>query len=208
MGKRLYVITRDLHLYLGLFLSPFVLVFAASVFFLVHPQSSSQARSSPNRNVADLPVTQEIERLSGREQVAALRPALKAMGVDGEVDFIRRIPREHRIVFPVRIPGRETVVDLDLLHRTAVLSARSTGLRDALVHLHKMPGPHNVNVRGNSTWMRVWRWLADIATYGLLFLTLTGLYLWAVLKAERLVGIGLLCMGGISFFGLVYAITR
>ena len=31
MGKRFYLVTRDLHLYLGLFISPFVLVFAISV---------------------------------------------------------------------------------------------------------------------------------------------------------------------------------
>ena len=36
MNKRFYLITRDLHLYFGLFVSPFVLVFAFSVFFLVH----------------------------------------------------------------------------------------------------------------------------------------------------------------------------
>ena len=34
--KRFYLITRDLHLYLGLFISPFVLLFAISVIFLVH----------------------------------------------------------------------------------------------------------------------------------------------------------------------------
>ena len=98
-----------------------------------------------------------IARLSGREQVAALRPALKAMNVHGEVDFIRRIPKENRIVFPVRVPGHETVVDLNLVQRTATISERAMGLTDAVVHLHKMPGPHNVSVRGNSTYVRVWR---------------------------------------------------
>jgi hypothetical protein len=34
--RRLYLITRDLHLYFGLFLSPFILVFSVSVFYLVH----------------------------------------------------------------------------------------------------------------------------------------------------------------------------
>ena len=208
MGKRYYLIARDCHLYLGLFLSPFVLVFAVSVFFLVHPQRTLSEDRPRIRLASDLPVSADIERLSGREQVAALRPALEAMGVHGEVDFIRRIPKENRIVFPVRVPGHETMVDLNVVQRTAAISERTTGLTDAFVHLHKMPGPHNVNVRGNSAYMRVWGWVADVTAYGLLFLTLTGLYLWAVLRAERRVGLALLCAGGISFGGLVYAISR
>ena len=34
--RRFYLTTRDLHLYVGLFVSPFVLVFSVSVFYLVH----------------------------------------------------------------------------------------------------------------------------------------------------------------------------
>jgi hypothetical protein len=36
MKGQFYGITRDLHLYLGLFISPFVLVFQLRCFFLVH----------------------------------------------------------------------------------------------------------------------------------------------------------------------------
>ena len=208
MGKRYYLITRDCHLYLGLFLSPFLLVFAVSVFLLVHPQRKSSEDRPPIRLASDLPVSADIERLSGREQVAALRPVLEAMDVHGEIDFIRRIPKENRIVFPVRLPGHETIVDLNLVQRTAAISDRATGLADAVVHLHKMPGPHNVSVRGNSTYIRVWRWLADITTYGLFFLTFSGLYLWVVLRAERRIGLALLCAGAVSFFGLLYGISR
>jgi hypothetical protein len=43
MSRRFYRVTRDLHLYFGLFISPFILVFAVSVFFLVHPQSQNAA---------------------------------------------------------------------------------------------------------------------------------------------------------------------
>jgi len=208
MGKRLYVLTRDLHLYAGLFLSPFVLVFTVSVFFLVHAPREKQAASGPTRVASDLDIPNAIEQLSGREQVVSLRRVLEQIGVEGEVNFVRRLPKEHRLIVPVLLPGRETVVDLDVFRRTATISDNSTGLSDAVVHLHKMPGPHNVNIRGNSVHIRVWRWLADITTYGLLFLTVSGLYLWAVIRAERNIGVVLMCAGGISFFGLVYAITR
>jgi len=38
--KRFYAVTRDLNLHFGLFVSPFMLVFAISVFFLVHARRS------------------------------------------------------------------------------------------------------------------------------------------------------------------------
>jgi len=207
MRKRFYVVTRDLHLYVGLFLSPFVLVFAVSVFYLVHASAGRLQEDPPKRVVVDLAVSPELERLTGREQVAALRPVLSGLGVEGEVNFIRKIAKEHRLIVPVMVPGRETTVDLNLERRTAAVSVRETGLGDAIVHLHKMPGPHNVNMRGNSTYMKVWRRLADVSSYGLLFLTLSGLYLWIALRAERRIGLTLLSLGALSFFGLIYAVT-
>jgi len=208
MGKRVYVAIRDLHLYLGLFLSPFVLVFAISVFFLVHSWLNRQTEHPAIRHIAALSVSEEVGRLTGREQVAVLRPVLDQLGVRGEVNFIRNISKEHRLVIPVLLPGRETTVNLNLQTRTATVSQRSTGISDALIYLHKMPGPHNVNIRVNSTYMQIWRVLADVTTYGVLFLTLSGLYLWAVLRAERSTGIALLSVGAVSFFGLIYAVSH
>lgn len=55
--------------------------------------------------------------------------------------------------------------------------------------------------------MRAWRILADATAYLLLFLTLSSVYLWTALKAERRLGLVLISAGAVSFFGLVYAIT-
>ena len=207
MPKRFYVVTRDLHLYVGLFLGPFVLVFAVSVFYLVHAPSRHGSEEPSKRVVTDLGVSPDLERLSGREQLVALRPVLSALGVTGEVNFIRKITKERRLIVPVVVPGRETTVDLNLETRTAAISVRETGLSDALVQLHKMPGPHNVNIRGNSAYIRVWRWLADVSSYVLLFLSVSGIYLWIALRAERRIGLVLLSLGALSFFGMVYAVT-
>ena len=70
-----------------------------------------------------------------------------------------------------------------------------------------MPGPHNADVRGNSPLMRWWRGFADATAYLTLFVTLSGLYLWMALKAERRVGLVVLLAGAITFWGLVYAIA-
>jgi hypothetical protein len=55
--------------------------------------------------------------------------------------------------------------------------------------------------------MRVWRVPADATVYLLMFITISGLYLWVSLRAERKIGIALLCAGACSFLGLVYVIA-
>jgi hypothetical protein len=40
-----------------------------------------------------------------------------------------------------------------------------------------------------------------------MFLTVSGINLWVVLKAERRAGLALIAAGTVSFFGLVYVIA-
>ncbi|HEY2013421.1 MAG TPA: PepSY-associated TM helix domain-containing protein [Bryobacteraceae bacterium] len=206
--KRLYPVTRDLHLYLGLFISPLVMAFAVSVFFIVHAWIPGTGRPPTVRTASNLSVPAGVELLTGREQVDALRSVLDQAGVRGEVNFVRRIAKENRLVIPVVVPGREVSVDLNVEARSAVITERETGIASALVYLHKMPGQHNAALRGNSVYLRVWRWLADATVYLVLFLSVSGIYLWAVLRAERRIGLTLIAAGACSFFGLVYALAR
>lgn len=207
--RRLYLITRDLHLYAGLFISPFVLVFAVSVFYLVHGRAyrPPPGPSDASRTFGNLAVPAEIPRLQGRARVDALRPLLEVLGVRGEIDFVRHVPAEHRLIIPVREPGNDTIISLDYRHSTATVTSRRHAVSDALVYLHKMPGPHNVDVRGNSFLMRSWRIVADATTYLFLFVTVSGIYLWMALRAERRVGLVLMGAGAVTFWGLVYAIS-
>ena len=207
--RRLYIVTRDLHLYCGLFLSPFVLVFSVSVFYLVHglAQRPAPGASDTSRTAANLSVPPDIARLQGRARVDALRPVLEQLNVHGEVDFVRHVANEHRLIVPVRLPDRDTIVSLDYDQRTATVTSRRQSLGDALVYLHKMPGPHNVDVRGNSWLMRAWRVLADATAYIFLFITISGIYLWVALRAERRIGLALILAGAVTFCGLVYVIA-
>ena len=65
--RRFYLITRDLHLYVGLFLSPFVLVFSVSVFYLVHGLAQRPAPDQPasSRTVNDLGCSTRPRRHAG-----------------------------------------------------------------------------------------------------------------------------------------------
>src|SRR2546422_1155415 len=150
MRGRFYRVTRDLHLYFGLFVSPFVLVFAISVFFLVHawlPRVASE--TSTTRVVSALPLPEDLQKLSGRPLIDALKPTLEQAAVRGEVGFVRHLVKEEKLIIPVTIPGRETTVSISIASREATIVTRETGLADALVILHKYPGQHVPNILMN-----------------------------------------------------------
>jgi hypothetical protein len=200
-------LVRDLHLYAGLFLSPFVLLFAVSVVALVHSWRPGAAAPVAKRDVTDVVIPAGFETLRGRAQLAAAQDLLAGLGVQGEIGALRQIPRDRRFILTVAVPGRETTVDLSAAGRTAAISTRPTGLLDAAVYLHRMPGPHNADLRGNAAFMVAWRWLADTTVWLLLFLAASGVYLWAMLRTGRRLGLALLAAGAVSCGGLIYALV-
>jgi hypothetical protein len=207
MQRIAYRWTRNLHLYLGLFVSPFVLLFAASVFYLNHAGPPAPPRTPPAPAVHEIQLPTGIEKAEGIERLRLVSEILTQVGVTGEIQFIRSIPDEGRIVIPVVRPGVEITVDVNLPAATAEVTERTTGLWGALSYLHRSPGPHNASIRGNWFWTRAWRWLADGTVYVILFLSLSGIYLWTALRSERGIGLVLIAAGALSFGGIVYAIV-
>jgi hypothetical protein len=201
--KRLHDWTRDLHLYAGLFLCPFILVFAVSPLLLNHPaaQGAGVGAGSPST-----PRAVRIEPSEAVGTVEQARNILRQVGVTGEIDYVRHMAKEGRLVIPVTKPGELTTVEVDLKTQTAAVTRQPQGLGAALIYLHKMPGPHNVKIRGNWVYMAWWAVVADGTVYGLVFLTVSGLYLWWMLKAERRVGWALLGAGVLSAAALVVAL--
>jgi len=207
MKGRFYRFTRDLHLYFGLFISPFVLVFSVSVFFFVHSWTPKLvAETAATRVVSSLNLPTDLPKLSGRPLVDALKPILESMNVPGEIGFIQR--RVETLIIPVSIPGRATSVSIDLARREATIVTRETGLADALMTLHKSPGGHGQTIRMNWFAMKAWGWFADATAYLTLFISVSGIYLWYMLRAERRIGFLLLVAGTLTFLGIAYAVSH
>ena len=201
----LYRWIRDLHLYFGLFASPFILLFAASVFFLNHGKLAL-GPPPPVQTVRSLAIPDGFDRLQGREAVTRATEILAQLPLTGEIGFLRYVRKDRHLIFPVSRPGLEATVDVNLDERSALVTQRRTGIWEAIAFLHKMPGPHNVAIRGNWLWIRVWKGFADATIYLTLFISITGVYLWYALKAERRVGLAFLAAGAAVFFGLIYAV--
>jgi hypothetical protein len=204
--KALYRWTRDLHLCLGLFVSPFVIAFAVSVFFLNHAKVD-QAVAASVVTIPDVTIPAGLDVARGREAAERARELVNQAGLTGEIGFVRYVRSEQRVVIPVSRPGLEATVDVDLARRMAVISQRPTGLLESVAYLHKMPGPHNADLRGNWFWIRLWRWPADWTVYALLIISASGLYLWFAIKAERRVGLAVLAAGAVCFAAYVYVLA-
>lgn len=194
--------TRDLHLYAGLFASPFILVFSISVFFLNHAKIQPDAWSDV-RTVAAVRIPDGLRDAQGRRAVDAAQAIAAAVGLDGEVGFTRFDRQTNHFVFPISTPGREASVDVDVVERTAVVSLRGRSLWEVLAYLHKMPGPHNAAIRGNWWPTVVWRWWADATVYLILFITVTGLCIWWTLRGERRLGLVIVSAGLLTLLGCI-----
>src|SRR5438309_8209745 len=97
--KRFYRLTRDLHLYFGLFISPFVLVFSISVFFFVHAWIPKFApETAKTRVVSTLAIPVDLQKLSGRPLIDALKPTLEKMNVAGEIGFVQNQVKDERLI--------------------------------------------------------------------------------------------------------------
>lgn len=195
--------TRDLHLYFGLFISPFVLLFALSVFYLNHGKLNP-GDSPPTDVYRDLQIPDGLDRVKGRDAVNRARAILPQVGVAGEIGFLRYVAKDRHVIFPVSKAGSEATVDVDLGARSAKVTRRRMSFWESVSYLHKMPGPHNVAIRGNWVGTQAWRWLADTTIYLLLFLSISGLYLWWAIRSERRIGIALLTAGAATLVAFVY----
>lgn len=201
-GRRIHGWTRDLHLYAGLFLSPFILIFAFSTLCLNHPGQDGGAAES------GAPWTQPVTfDPTAPGTLLQARGILGQLRLTGEIDNVMHNKKAGRLTIPVSKPGELTTVTVDLASGVATVQRKVEGMAAALVYLHKRPGPHLVMFRGNWAYMAAWARLADATVYGTFFLTATGLYLWWFFKAERRLGWVLLAAGLLTVGGLATAMV-
>ena len=87
--QKLYRWTRDLHLYAGLFVSPFVLIFGGSIFFLNHATVDMRATTLASP-VSNLRMPADLETARGRDAVGSARAIVEQVGVSGETGTVTR----------------------------------------------------------------------------------------------------------------------
>lgn len=191
MGATFYRWTRDLHLYFGLFVCPFLVIFAVTTILLNHGAGAAVEVETSGAQV-------NLDGVPDDEQADAV---LRQLGLAGET-FARRLPEQNRLQITVARPADNHVVRVDLETGAVEIQRRVRDLKGALIYLHFNPGPHKVK---GVTWIfsKLWGWSVDAVICLVLFLTLSGVYLWFLMKAERKIGLVLMAGGAVCFVAAV-----
>lgn len=199
--KQYYSLLRSLHLYFGLFISPFVLIFSVSVLVFNHPQVISSL--SPVKPLDE--VKSKLDKIPyDSTDLLTAKAIIQKLGIKGEIDFINQ--NKDWITFPVKKPGLVTHIKVNKHNDSVFIRQQEEGAYRAVAFLHSMPGQHNQKIRGNSGFMKVWRVLADVVVYLLFFLTISGVFLWYFLKVERNLGFFSITLGVVLFAFLLLLI--
>lgn len=196
--KKYYLPVRALHLYIGLFISPFVIIFAISVLVFDHPQFINKI--APLKDLPIVNVKLDSVPIRSTDMLTA-KAILKKLDIGGEVDYINK--NDSSFSFPVRTPGIINRVSVNTLNGKVSVVRTEAGALRGTTYLHSMPGPHNVAIRGNSGFIKVWRYIIDTLVYSLLFLTISGVFLWYFLQSERKLGILAAGLGILVLIGLL-----
>ena|SRR2546423_10962642 len=196
--KKYFPLVQDLHNYIGLFISPFILIFSVSVLVLNHPRAEDKA--IPAKTTMDKKMRLEPIPFDSTD-LATGKAIIRRLGVAGEIDYVFK--GEHDLSIRVSKPGVETNIKVNTLTDSVFIKQVNKGVLQGTVYLHKMPGPHLAQFRKNTVFMKLWSFFADATVYLILFLTVSGIFLWYFLKVERKMGIYALCIGSTLFIILL-----
>lgn len=195
--KKYYSLAKALHLYFGLSISPIIFIFSISVLVLNHPEYFNKLH--PNEELP--PIQTQINTFTAQDSdLSTAKAIIQQLDIAGEIDWISKT--DSTFSFPVNNPGLNKWVSVNTKTGMVTITQKDVGVFNGMTYLHTMPGQHNVMIRGNSFFMKVWKITTDTFVYIVLLVSATGIFLWYFLKPERKLGIYSLGFGLLLFFVL------
>jgi hypothetical protein len=206
--KKYYHVIKDLHFYIGLFISPFIVIFALSALVVNHNFTDWQDNWQDWFFSVNDDVDQTAEftiPANDKSEIDYAKDILNQINISGEIAGV--FGDSVQMYIPVTKPGHRISIRADIISGVAYIHEEETNLWKRLVWLHKMPGPHNANIRGNWIFTKIWALSVDLFVVFLLFSSITGITLWYYFKNERAIGLIALLIGFLSIVSLVIGIT-
>jgi hypothetical protein len=191
------LLVRRTHLYLGLFLLPWVIMFGVSSIPLNHTGDYGQPAWTP---IAEVPFSVEPPAATAPE---GLRPfgaqMMQAAGVNGGFYVNRPNPRQVNVNHPNFLHPVRIMYYVD--QKRLVAERREFAFRQFLGGMHTRGG---YNLGG--FWDVMWAVCVDVVSVALILWMASGLYMWWKLPGTGLRGWGWLAIaGGLAAFAVIIA---
>jgi hypothetical protein len=206
--KKYYKKIEDIHLYAGLFISPFIIIFSISALILNHDFIDWQEDWQKWTFSVDDNVDETVKFYLPSTDITEIdyaKDILKQLNITGEISNI--FGDSISMYIPVTKPGYRISIKADLISGIAYINSEKVNFWKKLIWLHKMPGPHNANIRGNWMYTQLWSSIVDLSVICLFLSSITGIILWFCLKNERNIGLIALLIGFLSIVSLVIGLT-
>lgn len=202
--KRLTKFMRALHLYTGLFLVPWFLVYATSGLLINHGPLITKWLGRPQ---VQMEVVREESFVAPddfpHEQPAQAKELLQFLELDGMHRLDRRSNAQRLIIFRLSGGGNYRISWTRANGALVVERQRPFRLRFLLNFLHFRHGygqPYFANI--------AWAVMVDCVTISMWLWVISGIYLWAKMPRKRWAGVA--CLGGglLLFIGLALLMCR
>ena len=182
------LLVRRTHLFLGLFLLPWVIMFGVSSLPLNHTGARVQPKWTP---IADLPFTADVPAPGGNLRALGAE-MMAAAGIKGGFHVNRPNPRQINVNHPNFAHPTRIIYHLE--QKRLVAETREFLFRPFITSMHTRGG---YNLGG--FWDNVWAVFVDLVSAGLLVWIASGLYMWWQISGSRRWGWVALGAGAVSF---------
>ncbi len=194
--------TRRLHSYLGLYFLSFLWLLSFSGLVLNHgswtfTQFWPQRRVSKYERAVSDPAGGETDRA---------RALMAQIGISGEVEWVVPEQAPGHLRFRVVRPGRNYEVDADFGRGAAAVEETKVNAWGVLNTLHHLNGVHVGDARNTRDWFAtsLWVFCMDALAAGLLFIAVSGIYIWLYTGRRRLFGWITLAAGVLTCWLLLF----
>ena len=175
----MYHVIRKIHLYCGLVILAFLMMYFVSGFIMTHRPWFVIARAAPTTRTVAL----ESSGDRSKEQLAA--DVQRQLGLAGRIQFPLQQPVDVTR-FWLNHPGTEMRVDVSMRHKLIHLTTQREPWVGVLIMLHKVSS-YDAHPVFDAVAL-----FSDLAGTSLIVFALTGVYLWWKTTRRRLWGI--LCL--------------
>ena len=183
----MYKIVRNVHLLLGSFSLPFLIMYGLSAVQMSH-STWFQRKPLVEERLVSLTVGQTEARAVVRELMA------RAPAVKGELTNVQ--PNGAGVALRIVVPGTVHDVRYERASGVARIKTSVAGTMGMLNRLHHWAGFWHEPVS-----MKIWAVAVAVVSAALLLLGATGIYMWFTRRPERRIGLALLAIN------VVFAIT-